>query len=335
MLRVVFLFLAVFSTGVFAKTPAQELFEEAYNIESEEPGRAIRLYERVLGTDLEDELRSTVKWRLAYLYKRMKQFTKAFLLVESLGREKHTKSILAEIRREMAFHWEAQDAAVVHYLEGVRLLRKNPDEGAFLGRFRLALRGENPFLLLNIVDQLSRAGLGGEALKFLETHGDNSSGHALLRADLLFSLDRVAESESILRDLAAYVSLAPADKAKVLYLLGRMNAARRDYRNAVTYFRLATHYFSPEDGGRQSALAAYNLYRAGLPLQALALLRSLEDPEDENIRLLLLILKVEVDGDPDAVRALFRMRDDLRKSVESGDDSFLVRQAYGIVNTDD
>lgn len=237
------------STGIFAKTPAQEMFEEAYNIEAQEPERAVRLYEQVLDTDLEDELRATVKWRLVYLYKRQKQFSKAFLLVESLGRERHTKTILAEIRREMVFHWDAQKAAVDHFLEGVRLLRRSPQDGGFLGRFRLALQAENPFLLQNIVDQLSRAGRGEEALQFLEAHGDNSSGHALLRSDLLFSLGRATDAESILRDLVAVdVSLATADKAQVLYLLGRMNANRKDYRKAVMYFRLAARYFDSETG---------------------------------------------------------------------------------------
>lgn len=340
-----FFVLCVFlSFGVLRALPGREIFERAYNIEKDDPRAAVGLYQQALESKMEPELHKTARWRLVYLFKQLEEYTEALLLVETLGSEKSTKVVQRDIRRDMSFRWGLPAAAVESYIKGIGLLQKSVAKAVrkrsvvkqpYLVHFRKAIERapQSQTLRMKITQRLNLSGQGAAALQFLEASLEASPAYHLMRADSLLRLKRGDEAEEALRKVAqSDATLETAEKARLLYLLGRIYRNRNLHERAVPYFRLAAFYAEGVEKQRQKALAAYSLYNADLPLQAMALLRGLPaEIEDYNIRLLRLVLRVEVDEDFEALQELFRMAETIYEAVGENNASNLVKKAYRLI----
>lgn len=326
--------LLMLSAPLLARESGRALFERAYRIEKDAPEEAIGLYREALIAGLPAELNRAARWRLFYLYREVRDYPAALASANALGQ---SSQATADLRREMAQHYGAPIASIDDLIAGAaaldRVLRPGTAEAArtaalteALAHFRAALQRtpDQPRLRQEILDRLVRANRGVEALALLdETRG---AGYELSRADLLLSLRRNEEARSALMDLARSETLtAPADRARTLYLLGRIERDADRRADAARYFRLAANYSGPDDV-RIAALAAFELYRLGLKPQALALLKGRPVERDGDANLLALVLRAELERNRQAEQALRELRPRLERTPPARR-SALVRRA--------
>lgn len=326
--------------GLLAPTPlaarenGRALFERAYRIEKDAPEEAIGLYREAIIAGLPAELNRAARWRLFYLYREVRDYPAALASANALGQ---SSQATADLRREMAQHYGAPVASIDDLIAGAAALDRvvRPQTAAparaaalteALSRFRAALQRspDQPRLRQEILDRLVRANHGAEALALLDEL--RGRGYELSRADLLLSLRRNEEARAALMDLARSETLTtPADRARTLYLLGRIERDADRRADAARYFRLAANYSGPEDV-RIAALAAFELYRLGLKPQALALLKGRPVERDLDAHLLSLVLRTELERNRQAEQALRELRPRLERTPAARR-SALVRRA--------
>lgn len=297
-------------------------FEEAYQLEKVSPGQSVLLYEKALSLGLDDKMGRAAVWRLFYLYSDLKEYGKALTLLPRLGSSKGIARVAEKLQKDMAGEWKINDLALENYIQGVRVLQNGPgSDGKSAGEFFLsalsAAYGNNEFRM-EILNRLIHAGRMEEALSVLDRNGVSSTEDRVMKADLLVSLKRYSDASAILKELAAdNTFLDDGQKYRILYLLGRIERDAGDIERAVIYFRYAARYANEEERYRQIALAAFSLYRGGFKMQAAALMRSVPDVPDKNVRLLRLILGSEVDGNPEKINELVKMGETLDPSTQS------------------
>lgn len=322
------------SGPLLARESGRALFERAYRIEKDAPEEAIGLYREAIIAGLPAELNRAARWRLFYLYREVRDYPAALASANALGQ---SSQVTTDLRREMAQHYGAPAASIDDLIAGAaaldRVVRPQTAEAArtaalteALAHFRAALQRapDQPRLRQEVLDRLVRANRGAEALALLDEI--RGAGYELSRADLLLSLRRNEEARSALMDLARSETLtASADRARTLYLLGRIERDADRRSDAARYFRLAANYSGPEDV-RIAALAAFELYRLGLKSQALALLRGRPVERDADATLLSLVLRAELERNRQAVQALRELRPRLERTPPARR-SALVRRA--------
>ncbi len=324
--------------SLLARENGRALFERAYRIEKDAPDEAIGLYREAIIAGLPAELNRAARWRLFYLYREVRDYPAALASAQALGQ---SSQATADLRREMAQHYGVPAASIDDLIAGAaaldRVVRPQTAEAArtaalteALARFRAALQRspDQPRLRQEILDRLVRANRGAEALALLDEI--RGAGYELSRADLLLSLRRNEEARSALMDLARSETLTTsADRARTLYLLGRIERDADRRSDAARYFRLAVNYSGPDDV-RLPALAAFELYRLGLKSQALALLKGRPVERDADANLLSLVLRAELERNRQAVQALRELRPRLERTPPARR-SALVRRALELI----
>ncbi len=330
------------STLLSRSSPGKYLFERAYRQERDAPRKAIQLYRSAVRRGLDRELRQAARWRMFYLYKSTGEFMNALRMAERLGRHKKMKFVIAQLKRDMRLTWKVSKPALVHYMRGMRALygfrvlkeKRRSSGESFMTHFNRALAAApgNRIFRMEIINRLIERGRGDEASNLARDSGLSLNTRLLLRADGLVANKEYREAVKILRHLSNRgVGLRGDEKARILYLLGRIERARGRIPEAVRYFRLAARYGNAKTAHRHIALAAYALYKRKLPVQAMSLLRGLPASENRNIRLLELILRVRVDGDRDSSRRLRAMKPRLLDRERSGRATYLERRALALM----
>lgn len=324
-IRIAIVIIFTLPTILSAQWPGRASFEEAYRTEEKEPEEAIRLYRRALSLGLEPAIAQAAKWKLYYLYRKTKDLPHAVSLLSELGQGRQIDVVYDELRRNLKSELRIQDEAVTAFIQGVRALHAKNDKDA-QKFFRAAVKASPRSMDLRgqIARILSDAGHADDAVEFLD-EAESSAEILTLRADVFLATGRTREAEAILRDLAESPNLDDEIKARVLYLLGRVARSRDELEKSARYFRLAGNYANTTEWGRQMALSAYSLYRMGLPLPAKRLLDSTPPGDDENIEILSLILRVEVDGDAKA-------KTELRRVYPKMKEGYLARRARELLD---
>lgn len=327
------------------RSPGRAYFEQAYEAEKETPADAIELYERAIAAGLGRELQKAARWRLFYLYRKSGEYGEALKVAAHLGSDKKLKNVLGDLYKEIAVIYKIPEESARHYALGLKQLARDREEESAL-YFERALRGNesNEALRSAITSRLMRRGQSGAALALLKKIGidraaDQSAGKSeggaaeLARADLLVKLKRDTEARGVLLALArssAAKSLDNAERSRLFYLLARISRRAKDPAATVRWFRLAAiearEAGEDELQSRMQGLAAYELFRGGRKLQARSLLYGIPETEDESVKLLELVLRAEVEGDPSARLRLEEMAPRLR----AGKQSYLVRQALRV-----
>ena len=317
-------------SSIFAQYSAgKESFQEAYRLENESPVESIALYRRAIQQGLDHSLLSAARWKLFYLYKKTKDYASAMTLLDQLGSGRQMQVVVDDLKKEMKEAWGATEESVHLYVRGVESLRRNEGAGEYMRFFTEALRKSpgSRKLLVEIIDRLVQSQKGSQALFLLDENDDHSEEIKLVRADLLLGLERKEEAESILTDLArSEETLSDRSRSRLLYLLGRIVRERGDFAHSAALFRMAAFYAKDQESSRQIAIAAFTLYKAGMPLQAMALLRGLPPSTDDQVELLSLLLRAEVDNDSDSLQTLRTMRDSLARNH-----SFLAERAIQLL----
>ena len=312
-------------------------FEEAYAAEKEHPETAIELYQKSIRMGLSPELKKAARWRLFYLYRKAGQYGEALETAGHLGSDNKLKNVLEDLYEEIAGTFKISDSAAREYAAGLKLIAQDrDDESAIHFERALAAHSQNENLRRDIISRLIGRGRSSAALALLQKVGRNGNGGngsaELARADLLVKLKRGPEAHTILFDLARVPEkkLTAAERSHLLYLLGRVARRRDDPGAAVHYFRMAAMQADDSDlRGRMQGLASYELYRENRKLQARALLQGMSDTDDADVNLLELVLRVEVDGETDAMNKLRAMVPELERSKRS----FLVNEALRLAGS--
>lgn len=320
-----------------AASPGKPLFERAYRLEKTEPEAAITEYQRAIRRGLDRKLRSAAYWRMVFLHKRLGQFGQALKLTVRLGSAKRMARVVKNLERDIQNQYGVSASSAEAYVLGLRALYglrgAPPGEKPqnFLTAFRRAVAsGGSDVLRAAIANVLVEQGYGQYASGFATRAAMSETDRQLLHAERLLSAERFDESAHVLRHLARGNDLEDSQKARILYLLGRIARGKKRPYQAVVYFRQAAR-FSSNAGDRNKALASYLLYRKGYPVQALAVLRGQSLAGDPNVRLLQLILRVEIDGDAAALSQLRALRSRLSGVRPPGTSEFLAKRALRIL----
>ncbi|MBI3395190.1 MAG: hypothetical protein HY042_05100 [Spirochaetia bacterium] len=310
---------------------AKAIFEQAYRAEEKEPDEAVKLYRKALASGLDAPLATAARWKLFYLYKKSGDIQKALLTLGDLGWGRPLDSVYEELRRDLRHRFTISDESAALFLAGAKSLATEDKKNA-LKHFRESVKKSPNSLELRgqVVSLLSTSGETESAMEFLR-EDDDSPPLLVLRADALVARGNLGEARTILRELSVRTDLDNAVKGRVLYLHGRIAREENNVPAAVRYFRLAASYLSDGEAERQNALAAFSLYKAGYAVQAKALLDTVTDPDDWNIELLSLILRVQVDGDADARAELTRMRPRLEQAALKEKSAFLPKRALDLI----
>lgn len=337
-------------TGTLFARAGRAAFEQAYALEKEDPAAAIELYEEALRSGLSAELAKAARWRLFYLHKDQRNYGRALNLSASLGSDKKLKNVLNDLYEEIAAYWKISRYAAEQYAAGLRLLDagKAPNAVQHFGK-ALKQNVRNEGFRRDITERLLKERRFTDALALFE--GIDHPAARMARADLLVKLKRREEARVLLLALAdentgvaekvsedpkqepaPQPQLSDADRAHILYLLGRIHRDGGDRISAVRYFRLAARYSDKDGAVRMNGLAAFSLYRDDHKDQALAILREMPGVEtDGNVRLLYLILRVEVERDGAAFQSLRNMQGDLIEQQRTGGASYLSDRALKLL----
>ena len=332
------------STPEARRASGKWYFEKAYRIEKKEPEKAIKLYRRALSLRLDAKLRKSARWQLFYLYKRTARFHHALRMAPYLGAPRRMAFILGQLHRDMRFRWKINKKALDEYIKGIQILyfippynkrnKKNLDRD-YMAHFNRAISHApgNQKFRKEIAERLREAGKEDLAYNIYDYSEIPPNVKKLTRAGRLFKEGKLGQAEQILAAMArSGDNIKNFEKARILYLLGRIYRKRKQTTRAVSYFRLSASYaVEPAESNRQIALAAYSLYKGNLRRQAMALVRGLPPFEDDKIRLLILVIKADVDRDPKALRRLAEMKVMFRRKVKAGNASFLTRRALSIL----
>ncbi len=287
-------------------------FEEAYSIEKNSPARAIELYRLALSRGLDAKMNHAALWRLFHLYRETGEYGNALMLAPKLGKSRGVARVLENLKKDLADHWNINNQALEAYWNGVKSLAgyEGAGEKSYSDYFIEALSSAygNREFRSEIMNRLVAAGKVEEALSVLDGDGITSLEDRIMKADLLLSLKRYDQADTMLREIAAGNEISKSgDKYRVLYLLAKIARSRNDLEKSVRYFRFAANYASEEEQFRQLALASYSLYRENYTQQAAALVRNIPNVSDENVMLLRAILGVEVDHSSERLEELREM----------------------------
>ncbi len=323
---------AVICTGFLHAQPSgMALFEQGYKAEDHNPEQAAELYRRAISSGLHPQVESAARWKLFYLYRRLGDVERALGLLTEMGSPHGIDDVYDDFRREVKYRYQISNENAVVFLAGVRFLGAHDSQSAVL-KFRECAKSSkvNRVLRIQIVRLLSRAGENKAAGEFLEELDDDVPEVRILRAESLLARGELREAEKIALELADSRGELERDvKFRILYLLGRITRDNGDDAKSVIYFRQAANFAGGAAGDRYTALAAFSLYRAGLPRQAKAVLGYVGDGSDPSIRLLSLILRYEVDKDIYAFYELVRMRESLEREGK-GKPGFLQKRGIEI-----
>jgi len=319
----------LFGSGpLFARNSGFTDFEKAYQIESIDPGEAIRLYREAIKEGLDSKLLLAARWKLFYLYKETKDYTNALLLLNSFGSGKRIQSVKESLIEDIQYEFGIPQNAADEYANGLVSLATGSEE--FRQPFAEAIKSapHNRRLKAEIIHQLNRAGKRQEASEILAMSAESPIDSMLQRIDLLVGEKKYDKAEEMLSGLSDYANaLTPEQKEKILYLFGKISKMKGELENAVSYYRLAAFY-SKKSNVRYLSLAAFILYQNGYPLQAHALMRPVPATvADPNIRLLHLILKIEVENDDESWDQLISLRPVLLR-----DNSYLSQRALELLD---
>lgn len=320
------------SVPLKAQPSGMALFELGYKAEEDnQPDQAAELYRRAIAAGLHPQIEAAAKWKLFYLYRKLGYLEKAVTLLAEMGNPHGIDDVYDELRRDVRYRYQLTDSGAVMFLNSVRLFGSGDHAGA-IQKFHECTKAapQSRPLRIQIVRILSKAGEAKAAAEFLEELDDSVPEVLILRAENLHARGEVKDAEKIVRRLAdTDGELEPDVKFRVLYLLGRITRDNGNFGQSVIYFRQAANYAGGAAADRHVALAAFSLYRAGMPRQAKALLGQVGDGDDANIRLLSLVLRYEVDNDIYAFYELVRMRESIERESK-GKPGFLQRRAIEI-----
>ncbi len=303
------------------------MFEEAYRLEAEDPHRSTELYRQALRRGLEPNLRRTAQVRLNLLSKK----TGATRPEES-DEAGFDAAVAARELRETGVPAGASD----QFFRGLRLLKapgtaEQPEPYMSFWGPALKSAPNFPALRVAMARALSAAGRADRGLALLDEVDPYNPAYGIPKADLLVQRSRAKDARALLLTLAARYDLNAKDKTRILYLLARIARDQGDTLATVRYFRLAARYGDRGQQIRYRSLAAFSLYRGGMPLQARALMRGIPTKHNRNIHILDLILRVQVDGEKEARVELRGYVPDMRKAADAGRASYLEQRALELM----
>lgn len=305
----------------------RQLFEQAYALENRAPERAAELYRAALQAGLSGELASAARWRLFHLLRSSGDFKGAWQAAAALGSPTRIAQARQRLVQESAQRYAVAPAAMEAL--GASFHTTNPEEQAAQLSRAFALGAGSALFQGEVLRQMFAGGQKERARELLRQSG--AGLHPLVHADLLLSVEELDEAQAIVGSFVRGPASPPAEKARALYLLGRIARQQEDYADAVRYFRLAAGYASGPFALRLNALAAYSLYQGGEGRAALALLSGRDLVGDPDARLLQLTVRADVLGDTRALSELRSLREEIERDLRQTPDHWLKRRARQLI----
>lgn len=313
--------------GVLEARDGRALFEEGYRVEKSQPERAASLYRSALDAGLALELAKAARWRLFFLCREQGWYLEAFEVLKTLP---HKESIEDGLLDDVRSQWGLKREEFLGLYGALRELRKRAIPGEReLHDLRKAYGAASNRGKREIDRWLKER--GQEAILVQLAAGDKNlteTETAIRGTSYWIDRGEPGKARTALELQLRATSLTRDEKARVLYLLGRLERLEENPDAAVA-FRIACNYASGKEKDRLTALAAFNLYRDGQAEQAWALARRVrvESVDDDGMQLFLTVLEADVRGD--AV-ALARLRSQ-EKSIRRQERGFLTTKALEIL----
>ncbi|HMY45077.1 MAG TPA: hypothetical protein PKX74_06345 [Leptospiraceae bacterium] len=313
------------ATGTLLAGNGTLLFNQAYKLEETDPSGAVEIYHSAIQAGLTTELHRAARWRLFFIFKDQENFPEALRESEYLPASARTQ--LVEYIRE---RYSPSKTAFESYLSGIRLIISSDSEKRNQGAVQLEkiYSTSDRLFQKRILLDMSEHGSAERALNLIRSSGKDTAS-VLRECDLLIYLGRLYEAEQSISKLLANQKddFSTEEKMRLVYLLGR---ARRDSGPDVEMFRISEKYATGEEKMRMRALAAYALLRHDYPVQARALMKD-NSSSDPDVQLLDLVLRAEIDRDPQALRTLQGKKESLKSTVRKKKDAYLAQRALRLI----
>lgn len=313
--------------GVLQARDGRALFEEGYRVEKSQPERAASLYRSALEAGLAVELAKAARWRLFFLCREQGWYLEAFEVLKALS---HKESIEDALLDDVRSQWGLKREEFLSLHGALRELRKRATPGEReLQDLRKAYGAASNRGKREIDRWLKER--GQEAILVQLAAGDrNLSETETAIRGTSYWIDRgePTKARAALEPQLKATSLTRDEKARLLYLLGRLERLEENPDAAVA-FRIACNYASGKERDRLTALAAFNLYREGQAEQAWALARRVraDSVDDAGMELFLTVLEADVRGD---AGAMARLRSQ-EKSIRRQEKGFLTAKALEVL----
>ena len=337
--------------AVQRKGKAQRWFEYAYKTEKKAPFRSVKMYRLALDSVLKKDkhLERAAVWRLLYLYEDLGLYQDAFLLFEkypsylranTMKTRKIRNRLLNSFRKTRNISLqEAKDFVnVFRYLH-----QGNSEVDSLILELSTRTTGND-----GLKDAIENDGLKDAIFQLLLRYKKHDMAKEILNyivlepkdyylklADIQLHAQLAHEAEqSLFEVLDLNKKLSQDEHLRFYYLYGRILRTQKKYEEAAEHFSMASSYGKKS---RMQGLAAYCLYLANKPKEALELVRSQRLDPQSDMYLLQLVLRVEA-GDKRASyrnRMIYQLRK-LRPYIEaksSKPSSHLASHALRILRT--